>query len=555
MTELQRRLARWSAERPDRLAFAFMPDGTTVTDALTFGALDRDARGVARSLGEVGAGGRPVLLLCEPGPAFVTALVGCLYAGALATPVPVSRRRAGVARLAAVARDADPAAILATVDRSAVPDERLAAAPWLRVDEAARNAPAAVSAVAEDHPAVIQYTSGSTTSPKGVVLSHGNLAANLRMLRDGFGAHESSRYLSWLPLFHDMGLIAHVLAALYNGGPCWFAPPLSFFRRPETWLRAIALHGATISGAPNFAYESCVRRFPTMQLDGLSLASWEVAFCGAEAVRASTMERFSALFAPYGFRAAALRPCYGLAEATVFVTAARGVRTLPATQSPTAAPLVSCGTPSPDATLVVVDPETLRPRQDGEIGEICVSGPHVAKAYWRRPAESDATFGAEIEGPDGPVTALRTGDLGLLRDGELYVTGRLKDVILVRGETIHAEDVEQAVGASHPELDGLCAAFGLEVDGEEQVVVVQEAPRGGFRAAPETLIDAAARAVADAFGVRLYDLARVRTGAIPRTTSGKVQRGRCRALYASGELPLQGGGVGHLSLGRNQRPR
>lgn len=552
MTRLLQRLRRWAEERPGHIAFAFMPDGISVAETLTYGALDRAAHGIAGSLTGLGARGRPVLVLCEPGADFVKALVGGLYAGAIVTPVPMSQRPRGMARLGSIADNAQPGAVLATVDRFAVPGESLSAVPWLRIDDAAQGADFGAPALSESHPAVIQYTSGSTSAPKGVVLSHGNLAANLRMLHDGFDVHDSSRYLCWLPVFHDMGLIAHLLAALHNGATCWFAPPLSFFRRPETWLRAISHYGTTISGAPNFAYEMCIRRFPKMELDGLSLASWETAFCGAEMVRASTMKRFATLFAPYGLRPSALRPCYGLAEATVFVTAARGVHTLPVMASGLTAPLVSCGVAPPDGPVLVVDPETMVPRIQGEVGEICVAGPHVSEAYWQNPAESAATFNAEVQHPEERCRVLRTGDLGLIHNGELYVTGRMKDTILLRGETIHAEDVEQTVSSSHPDLHGLSAAFSLDVNGAEQVIVVQEIPRSHSSDGIALFVDAAMRMVADVFGTRLYDFVFVRPGAIPRTTSGKVQRARCRALYLSGDLPLHFDRFRHPSLGRNQ---
>jgi acyl-CoA synthetase (AMP-forming)/AMP-acid ligase II len=351
-------------------------------------------------------------------------------------------------------------------------------------------------AIGPDDVAFLQYTSGSTAQPKGVRVTHGNLLANSRAIARAFATSEETVVAGWLPVIHDMGLIGNVLQPIWCGGSCVLMPPMAFLQRPRRWLEAVTRYHATTSGGPDFAYELCVRKVPPESRTDLDLTSWRVAFNGAEPVRTETLERFAAEFEPWGFRRRAFQPCYGLAEATLLVTAAGHEpapkeRTVPrdrlgAGQTVPAAPsgneavkrLVSCGRAAPEDRLLVVDPETRRPCPAGRVGEVWLAGPGVADGYWRRPEESRETFGARLaDAGSGPF--LRTGDLAFLDDdGELYLAGRLKDLIIVRGRNVHPQDVELTARSSHAALaSGGGAAFAVEDDGGERLVVVHEIDR------------------------------------------------------------------------------
>ena len=528
---LPARLTRWAAERADQRALLFLEDGVTETGSLTFAELHDAASAVAGELQRVNAAGRPVLILSRSGLDFAVAFFGCVYAGAIAVPCGSGPRKRGLERILAIAADASPAA---AVGDAQVLDLLEAAGALgialVRTDQrgAALGQAAPVSA---DQPVLLQYTSGSTAAPKGVVITHGNLAANLEMLTAFVGIHERSVYLTWLPLFHDMGLIGSLLHAIWCGIPCILMPPLAFFLWPERWLAAIGRYRATISGGPSFAYEYCVRRHAQMDLARIDLSGWEVAFCGGERVRAPTMLRFAELFATAGFRASAMSPCYGLAEATFLVSgvARGGFRTA---RNHDGIEAVSCGRAAPGVALMIADPQSAQPLADGQIGEIWVGGDHVATGYWNKPDVTAETFVTR-----GSTRFLRTGDLGWMQDGELYVAGRLKDLIICRGTNFHPEDIEATAAQCHPALGGSNAAFPVEAGNEEQVVLVQEVPRpvpDDFD--PARMIAVLSRAVAKEHALHLHDVVLVRAGAVPRTTSGKVQRRRCGELYSNGRF-------------------
>ncbi|HKS60658.1 MAG TPA: AMP-binding protein, partial [Xanthobacteraceae bacterium] len=356
------------------------------------------------------------------------------------------------------------------------------------------------------------------------------------MLRAGFGVHDGSVFLTWLPLFHDMGLIANLLVALHCGVPCILMPPIAFYQRPQRWLAAIARYCATISGAPNFGYDLCLRRAHRMDLSGIDLSHWEVAFCGAELVRASTMCGFAERFAPAGFRAAALYPCYGLAEATVFVAGGERLGGVTTARSPDGTEAVSCGRAAAGSELLIVDPDAATALPDHRVGEVWVAGAHVAAGYWEKPDLSAQTFQARLHGTSERAY-LRTGDLGWLSDGELYFAGRLKDLIVLHGENIHPEDIEATAARAHPAFSGINAAFSLDAGRDDEIVVVQELERsaaGGIDLAHALAL--LTQAIAREHGIHLHDALIVRPGAVPRTTSGKVQRKLCRDRYRAGTL-------------------
>lgn len=554
-------LLRWRAtHQPERLGYRFLADGETREECLTYGDLDRRARAIAALLATLVHTGDRVLLVYPPGLEFVCAWFGCAYAGVVpvvAYPPHPARLAPFLSRTSAITEDARPAAAVTTEQIGASlppPDARppaLRALRWLATDAALEPAPGAGApepALRGDDLAFLQYTSGSTTAPRGVMVTHDNLMHNLRAIRESFWRSSDAGSVSWLPPYHDMGLIGGILGPLYVGSPVTLLPPLAFVQRPRRWLQAITRFGAAVSGGPNFAYELCVRRIPPEQCAGLDLGSWRVAFNGAEPIAAGTLREFAARFAPYGFRPHAFTPCYGLAESTLLVSAyatlepprVLSVRSgdlerhrivLCAADAADARPLVSCGRPV--GTTIIVDPESLQPRPAGEVGEIWVSGPSVARGYWDHPDETEQTFRAR-------GSFLRTGDLGFLFEGELFVTGRLKDLIIIDGANHYPQDIERTVGGCHPALAATdCVAFSLDDAGGERLIVVA-AVQGASRVSPDDLRRAIRSAVVEQHDLRVHDIVCVRRGAIPRTSSGKVRRRDCRAAYLAGTLDVWG---------------
>jgi amino acid adenylation domain-containing protein len=544
---------------PDGAGYVFLAeDGQSETARLSYRDLDRRARAAGARLAQTVEPGERAVLLFPPGLDFIAAFFACLYSGVVAVPTYPPNLKRDLSRLRAILRDAAPQVVLAPAETVARAEGLLPDFPalrWLALPESGEEAGDwRAPAVGPETLAFLQYTSGSTGDPKGVVVTHGNLLANEALIQQTFAQTESSVVVSWLPLYHDMGLIGGVLQPLYAGSRCILMSPVAFLQRPRRWLEAISRHRATTSGGPDFAYDLCVRKIPPEQRGGLDLSSWDVAFNGAEPVRAATLERFASAFAGCGFRRAAFRPCYGLAEATLLVAgAAAGTgpsvltvdaaalaahRAAPAgAGSPGGVDLAGSGVPGSGVTLAVVDPETLVPCAGGEVGEIWVRGPSVAQGYWRRAEETERTFAARFAGTgEGPF--LRTGDLGFLWKGEVYVTGRRKDLIILRGRNLYPQDIEETAGRSAPALrPGCCAAFAVDHGGEERLVVVQEMDRSASRDLRQ-VADAVRGAVAEEHAAEVFAVVLVRTGGVPRTTSGKVQRQACRTAWLGGELPV-----------------
>jgi amino acid adenylation domain-containing protein len=565
-------LRRRAEEAGDRLAYAFLADGE-IEARLDWAGLDARARALAAALRELGVhgqrgksgedGGR-VVLLFPPGLAFVTAFFGCLYAGAVAIPALPPRPRRADPRLSGILRDARPQLLLTSSEllpalaalEAEIPE--LAAVP--RLAEASVGSDLAglwtEPAVGPDSLAVLQYTSGSTATPKGVMVRHGSLLHNEELIRRAFGQSAESVIVGWLPLFHDMGLIGNVLQPLWVGASCYLMSPLAFLQRPLRWLEAIDRFRATTSGGPDFAYELCVRKIGSAERERLDLSCWRAAFNGAEPVRASTLARFAEAFAPCGFRPEAFQPCYGLAEATLLVAGGRtataplvvdldaaglesGWIVSPADKGARRRALVGCGCPLQE--VVIVDPEARARCPEDRVGEVWVRSESVAAGYWERPEETSETFGAFLAAGEGPY--LRTGDLGFLCGGELFLTGRSKDLIVLRGRNHYPQDLELTVERSHPDLrPGAGAAFAVEAveEGcEERLVLVHETARHP-RAGIEEIAHAVRRAVAEEHGAAVSDLVLIRPESLPRTSSGKVRRRACREAYLGGGLTIVG---------------
>jgi acyl-CoA synthetase (AMP-forming)/AMP-acid ligase II len=524
---------RWANERPDNCALIFLGDGENETERLTFGELGRHVAALASDIGKAGLQGKPVLLMHRPGLAFVVAFCACLQAGAIAVPVPHQPRTRSWNRIGMIARHSGAVAILGDETGSA---SQTLGLPKIQ-DVAAAAVPPAVHIRQEDE-AFLQYTSGSTGTPKGVIVTHRSLAVNLQMLAVSFGVHDGTRMVTWLPMFHDMGLVTLAMA-LYHGIPSIVIPPAKFIQRPARWLAAISRYRGTLSGGPNFAFEACVSRIEKTAAERLDLESWECAFCGAEPIRAATLSAFARRFGRHGFRAGSLYPAYGLAEATLIVSggkAGAGFKVLePQPDRPATRPLVSCGQAVQPGAVMIVDPATGAPVPDGNAGELWITGPHIAAGYWGEPSLTKECFHARL--PEYREPFLRTGDLGLVQDGELYISGRLKDMMIVQGSNLYPEDIETIVHNSHPAFAQRSAAFSIDLGKAEQVVVVQEVQREHLRTLnPKEAADAAVLAVAEAHGIRLHEMVLVAPGVIPRTTSGKVQRLQCRELYQADSL-------------------
>ncbi|MEM9290625.1 MAG: amino acid adenylation domain-containing protein [Acidobacteriota bacterium] len=550
-----------AAQAPDRPAFDFLARGEEVDGSLTYGELDQRARAVAARLQREGEPGDRALLLFPPGLDFIVAFLGCLYAGRIAVPAYPPRPRRPSAALRSILEDAQPRWMLeagGAGTRAAQTQEELASCVRLAVDEIPlTDADDWEEPTAEaSRVAMVQYTSGSTGRPRGVVVQHRHILHNQEQIQRAFGQSESSVVVSWLPLYHDMGLLGAVLQPLYCGGRCILLPPAAFIQRPRRWLEAISRYRGTTSGGPDFGYSLCVRRIPEEEREGLDLSCWRTAFNGAEPVRAATLDAFAQDFGSRGFDPAAFYPCYGLAEATLFVTggepgagssahafdaAAFDRNRALSTTNPGARTLISCGRPWGGQEVVIADAESGRRLESGAVGEIWIRGGSVAAGYWGRPEESQRTFGARLAGEEGDGGFLRTGDLGFFdARGELFVTGRLKDLLVIRGRNLYPQDLEliaveaaQAFGAAVE----ASAAFTVEEGGEERLVVVLEMPRT-WKGNSAELAAAVRGALAVELEVTTETVALVRIGGIPRTSSGKIRRSTCRDQLAAGELPV-----------------
>ncbi|MFC8417173.1 aminotransferase class I/II-fold pyridoxal phosphate-dependent enzyme [Streptomyces coelicoflavus] len=562
-------LLRHRAEHtPDALAHRFLTDGDGTSVAWTYRELDLHAREVAAHLRRAGVGEGPVLLLHPPGLDYLAAFFGCLYAGAVAVPAyPPDNARFGqtAPRLAAIARDSGATHALTTgTVREAVAARgtghvgtELDGVRWLVTEDlytGDSTAPWQDPGRTADSLAFLQYTSGSTAAPKGVMVEHGNLVRNLRSIHLRLGHDAGSGMVSWLPPYHDMGLIGGILTPVYGGFPAHLMAPATFVRRPLLWLETLSRTGASTSVAPNFGFEQCLRRITPEQRAGLDLGRWRLALNGAEPIRPDTLDRFAEYFAPAGFDRTALLPCYGLAEATLMVTGVEPAEA-PVVESFDAAALeagtarrsepggarttrvVGCGAPVADVEVALVDAATGHRVPDGTVAEIRVAGPNVARGYWKRPEAGADVFGTRLE--DGPDTAwLRTGDLGFRHDGQLFVIGRTKDVIIVQGRNIHPQDVEQTAERVGGGLRaGHGAAFGIPTADGEQLALAYEI--GGPGAGdPYALLARLRTAIADEHQVTPHTVVLLRRSSVPRTTSGKIQRSACRQQLLDLELPV-----------------
>ncbi len=553
-------LAR-KAEHGPRVAFRYLADGENEDSRLTYDQLESRARAVAAALAPHAAAGERALLFYSGGLDFIASFWGCLYAGVVAVPVFPARLHRQIPRLLAIAADSGAKFVLTSERIRGQAEDLFKRAPdlqklqWLATDDLP-DGPSnewREPGASHDTLAFLQYTSGSTAAPRGVMVTHGNLLHNLASLRDVFQFSADSIGVTWLPHYHDMGLIGGLLQPVYAGGEMIVMPPSTFLQRPIRWLAAVTRYSATTMVAPNFAYELCVQKITAEQRAPLDLSSVKVALCGAEPVRPETLTKFAGTFGPCGFRSEAFRPAYGLAEATLIVSGRSegGAPFTPAVfadellrnrmkpaeeRSPGTRVLVGCGGIAPDMKVSIVDPETLAPCAPDRVGEIWVSGPSVALGYWRKAEETKQTFGAHLATGEGPF--LRTGDLGFLDRGQLFVTGRLKDLIIIRGSNHYPQDLEHTVERSHRALrPSSGAAFSVDLDGAERLVIVQEV--NDRASVPcEDAVAAIRRALTESHEVHPYAVLLIEPRTISRTSSGKIQRYACREAFLAGTLEV-----------------
>ncbi|MFD4027515.1 fatty acyl-AMP ligase [Streptomyces sp. NPDC058576] len=555
-----------SREQPDDTAFVFLTSGEEPGDTLTYRQLDEAARSRAAALDAAGLTGASALLVYPAGLEFVRSLLGCMYAGVTAAPVQVPSRERGLERMRRTADDAGASTVLTTADvrddlRARFGDSpHLAGLTLVATDEL----PAGTGADRREWPAdpgataLLQYTSGSTGDPKGVIVSHANFAANVAETEALWPTDPDGVFVSWLPHFHDMGMLFGAVMPVWSGRPAYLMAPEAFVRRPLRWLEAISRFRGTHAAAPSFAYEMCVRDARTGPgADGLDLSSWRVAVNGAEPVRWPVIQSFTRAFAPAGFPERAMCPGYGLAENTLKATGSRQDRpptvllvdpealredriAVVGPGAEEALPLVGAGISVGETRIRVVDPVTGVARESGEVGEIWISGPCVAGGYYRRGKETQEVFGARIVGAESTGPFLRTGDLGFLHDDELFVTGRLKDVIIRKGRNFYPQDIELSVERTDSLLHPNCsAAFSVDDGTTERLVVVVEADgRALRRTDAATLSRRIGEAVHDGQRLHVDDVVVVRRGSLPKTSSGKVQRRACRMRYLEGSLDL-----------------
>ncbi len=569
-------LDHWAHHRPTQVAFYFS-DGDGGEERITYAELQRASRRIAGEMLRRGLAGHRALLMFPPGLEFVKAFYGCLYAGVVAVPAFTPRRNRNVQRLQAISDDAEASVALTVADvrdrTVGMLDETptLQTLDWLAVDELVGDPgdPDAMPALRPDQLAVLQYTSGSTGAPKGVMLSHGNIMYNVMAIVYSFETTQTGLGITWLPTYHDMGLVGGVLKPLYFGRPNVLMSPMAFLQKPVRWLRAITKYRATVSGGPNFAYDLCTQKITDEEMEGLDLRSWQVAFNGAEPIRPATLADFCQRFASVGFREEAFFPCYGMAETTLIVTGAymqkaptvghfdgkaldeHRVIPVPAGHENERL-LVGCGRVFPDEEVLIVEPETCVQLPEHQVGEIWIRSPSVGLGYWHKQDVTEEVFRGRLADANKNKNKnnnkrkdaqedryyLRTGDLGFLGNGELFVTGRLKDLIIVRGVNRYPQDIERTVEQADNRLQaGAVGAFAVDTGNHERLIIVAETERRRHKDWSD-VIEKVRRSVTAEHELPPDGIVLVRFGSIPKTSSGKIQRSACRDEFLRGELQV-----------------
>jgi acyl-CoA synthetase (AMP-forming)/AMP-acid ligase II len=544
----------------DRRAFLYLPDGESEGPSLTYGELDHRAQRIAAGLLSRCKKGDRALLLFSDALEFITSFFGCLYAGVIAVPLPVPNWKRPSSRISCCVKDSQPKILLTSTNLL----EKLKQHPLPALsDLPAQNTETLSSTVEKWKPpelyendlAYLQYTSGSTTTPKGVMVSHGNLLHNSSLIELMENNNSESINGSWLPFFHDMGLLEGILQPVYAGFHSVLMPPVAFLKRPIRWFQMISRFRVTSSGGPNSAFDLCLRQINHHQMEGIDLSCWRVCYNGSEPVQKQTIQRFYAAFNKYGLQWNAIRPVYGLAEATLAVSASTvsppvffSVNSSAFEQhkilssqdgSGEEKTLVASGSIHPNFfETAIVDPESGAFCEADRIGEVWLKGNSVTQGYWNRPEQTLETFQARTKTGEGPY--LKTGDLGFIKNGELFITGRCKDLIIIAGRNHYPQDIERTAQCAHPALlQNSGAAFSLEDEGEERLVLINEIAREFIHTINfEEIFGAVRQAVSEEHGIRLWKMNLVRPGTIPKTTSGKIQRANCKLALTTGQLAI-----------------
>ncbi|HSG67745.1 MAG TPA: AMP-binding protein, partial [Bacteroidales bacterium] len=516
-----------------------------------------------KTLSDKGKNGDRVLLLFPTGIEFITSFFGCLFAGMIAVPTYPPKRNKANERFHSIIEDSGPEFIISTrdiheeVNGNELLGDRHKIGSWLIFEDIDTQYSSTWEdpEISEEDLALLQYTSGSTGTPNGVMVSHGNIINNSEFIKQSFGFDENSVGVNWLPNFHDMGLIGCLIQAAYLGATNVIIPPLSFLKNPANWFRAVSHYRATTAGGPNFAFDYCIEKISDEELSEFSLESLRTLYCGAEPIRDRTMKLFTQKFKASGFRASQLFPVYGMAEVVLILSGGdfraepiyfsldtrelENNRVLEAPPGNHSRTLTACGYPWMGMQVAIVDPDTLLPAPAGTIGEIWANGPSVARGYWNDPEATDKTFNACIS-VSGSGPWLRTGDLGFIHDGQIYVSGRLKDLIIIRGSNFFPNDIEHTVESSHQAIrQNASAAFSADIKGEEQLVIVAELERQYMRDIPENEIMASVRErIFREYNIQPYAIVLIRTGSILKTSSGKIQRSAVRNAWEKDQLNI-----------------
>ncbi|NER95915.1 MAG: fatty acyl-AMP ligase [Symploca sp. SIO1B1] len=553
-----------SSQQPRKRAFRFLENGKVETDSLTYCKLDKQSRAIAAKLQTIASTGDRALLIYPPGLDFITAFFGCLYAGVIAIPTYPPKPNRSMERQDAIVGDCQPTLVLTTTSlltslgRNIERHPQLKALSWLTTDNINLNWATEWKSLSINREtlAFLQYTSGSTGTPKGVMVTHNNLMCNSALINRYFQDTLDSIGVSWLPPYHDMGLIGGILQPIYVGGTMFLMPPLAFLYQPSRWLDAISRYKATTSGGPNFAYDLCIKKIKPEQRQNLDLSSWEIAFTGAEPIRSQSLELFYEAFQSYGFRKKSFHPCYGMAETTLMVSGGRkdnvpvlytvSAQAIEQNKVVPGNPLqervrtfVGCGEIRKEGEILIVSPHNLKLCQPEEIGEIWVKNSSVAQGYWNNKVETNLTFEAyTTDNQRGPF--LRTGDLGFLRCNELFVTGRLKDLIIIRGCNYYPQDLELTVETSSPAFRPGCGvAFSIEFMGEEKLVIVQEVERIFLhKLDSQNLFSKIRQCLSEEYSLDVYVIVLTKPGGIPKTSSGKVRRRACKMMLLESKIDV-----------------